>query len=376
MTATITFHPLGNADCTIFDLADHRLVVFDFADVRNSEDEDDQRCDLDAELKSALRRAGQDSVAVLCVTHLDDDHCHGIGDTFRLDHRTTFPGESRVSIGELWVPAAAILETNLTGDAALVQREAMHRLRQGHGVRVFSRPERLRPHLMARAINFDAVAHLFVDAGTCVPGFELAGPERCEFFIHSPFASKQEDGTYIDRNENSIVLQAVLREGTRDSRVLLASDVTHEALADIVRTSEYYGNAHRLEWDLIKLPHHCSYLSIGPERGTGDAATVPIPETKRLFEDYRADNAVIVSTSWSIPKAGTAADRDKQPPHRQAANYHRRLGRDAAFRVTMEQPSTAQPKPFGYKATAAGIAAVLAAPNAAAQTARSNPRAG
>ena len=135
-------------------------------------------------------------------------------------------------------------------------------------------------------------------------------------------------------------------------------------------------NAHRLEWDLLKLPHHCSYLSIGPERGAGDKATVPTSETKHLFEDYRADNAVIVSTSKPIPEAGTKEDRDVQPPHRQAANYHRSHGRGASFRVTMEHPSVARPKPFAYIFTALGVAPVLAAPDATAHTARFNPRAG
>ena len=376
MPATVTFHPLGNADCAVFRLADDRLAVFDFADMRNSDDGSDKRCDLDAELRSALRRAGQTDVAVLCVTHLDDDHCRGVGETFRLEHRNHYPGDKHIGIVELWVPAAAILETGLKGDAALVQREALDRLRKGRGVRIFSRPDPLRAHLLGRGINVDGKRHLFVDAGTCVPGFTLEGPEACEFFVHSPFASKQADGSFIDRNANSIVLQAVFREGTRNTRVWLASDVTHEALGDIVRISEANENADRLEWDLLKLPHHCSYLSIGPERGAGDAATAPTPETKRMFEDYRANSAVVVSTSWPIPRAGTKEDRDVQPPHRQAANYHRGLGRGSAFRVTMEEPIESRPKPFAYKFTAAGIAPVLAAPDAAARTARSNPRAG
>ena len=46
MTATLTFHPLGNADCIRIDLADGRKVLVDYADVRNESDPFDKRCDL------------------------------------------------------------------------------------------------------------------------------------------------------------------------------------------------------------------------------------------------------------------------------------------------------------------------------------------
>src|ERR1700731_347329 len=35
MTATLTFHPFGNADCTRLDLADGKKMLIDYADMRN-----------------------------------------------------------------------------------------------------------------------------------------------------------------------------------------------------------------------------------------------------------------------------------------------------------------------------------------------------
>ena len=74
MIAKLTFHPLGNADCTRFDLADGKKLLVDYADMRNPNDLWDRRIDLPAELKSDLRAAKRDYYDVVCFTHLDDDH--------------------------------------------------------------------------------------------------------------------------------------------------------------------------------------------------------------------------------------------------------------------------------------------------------------
>lgn len=70
MTAKLTFHPLGNADCTRFDLADGRKLLVDYADMRNPEDPWDRRIDLPTELKSDLRAAKRDYYDVVLFTHL------------------------------------------------------------------------------------------------------------------------------------------------------------------------------------------------------------------------------------------------------------------------------------------------------------------
>ena len=44
----ITLFPLGNADCCRIDLECGKKVLFDFANSRDQEDEDDLRCELDA----------------------------------------------------------------------------------------------------------------------------------------------------------------------------------------------------------------------------------------------------------------------------------------------------------------------------------------
>jgi hypothetical protein len=64
----------------------------------------------------------------------------------------------------------------------------------------------------------------------------------------------------------------------------------------------------------------------------------------------------MMSTSKSIPVKGSAEDKDVQPPHREAANYYKRVAnmKDGAFKVTMDLPSSSKPKPSTIEITERG----------------------
>jgi len=284
-----------------------------------------------------LDAAGSDSFDVVAFTHADDDHIHLASEFFHLEHAEKYQGQGRIKIVDLWVPAAVILEEGLEDDARIIQAEARHRLKLGRGVRVFSRPERLGDWLKAQGISLGSRQHLITDAGGLVPGF-LKGPDGVEFFVHSPFAAHS-DGKTIDRNESCLVLHATFQYGVRDTKLFLGADTTHDILTEIVQKTKRHKNVERLLWDIFKLPHHCSYTTLGPEQGK--EKTDPVPDVKWLFEQG-SNGAVIVSTSWPIPGQDT---EDNQPPHRQAARYYRDLmsEKQGDFIVTMEHPTKTSP---------------------------------
>lgn len=375
MIAKVYFFPLGNADTLRIDLADGSKILVDFAAMR-TEDEGDLRCDLPSELHRDLAKAGRNHYEAVCITHLDTDHCKGFGEFFWLRHAKAYQGDDRVKINELWVPAEAILEEGLDGDPRLIRAEARYRLREGKDVLVFSQPERLRQWMKDNGIDFESRKHLIVDAGRLVPGYTKEGPAQAEFFVHSPFAWRQDAATVVARNEGSIVMQVTFREGLRDSYLFLGSDAQHEMLADMVKITKKHGNEDRMLWDLMKLFHHCSYLSLGPDRGLDE--TKAVSEVKWLFETQGRRGGTIVSPSYPIPVKGSEEDEGVQPPHRQAANHHKRVARqlDGKFMVTMEQPAKDRPKPFGFEITALGVALIIAAPMVASSAAASTPRAG
>lgn len=166
----LTFFPLGNADTTLIRLADNRLVLLDYADMRNPDDQFDVRCDLPVALRKEMSEAGQTDFAVVCFTHLDNDHICGASDFFWLRHSTAYQGKGRPKIDEMWVPAGAITETSLVGNAATIRKEARHRLIEGTGIKVFSRPELLKDFLASHGLTLEDRKHCIVDAGKLVPG--------------------------------------------------------------------------------------------------------------------------------------------------------------------------------------------------------------
>ena len=373
MTATLTFHPLGNADCTRLDLADGKKLLIDYADMRNPDDRWDRRIDLPAELRSDLRAAQRDYYNVVGYTHLDDDHCRGSGEFFSFDHAAKYQDEERIKIRELWVPAAAILEDGLDDCARIIRQEARYRLRKGSGIRVFSRPVKLQAWLQANGLTLESRSHLITDAGQFVPGFSLSGPERAQFFIHSPFGWRQNDNEVVDRNQDSIVFQATFLEGTRQTRALFMADVDYELIEQIVKTSRRHNNEERLLWDILKNAHHCSYTAIGPDKGVDE--TQPTDEVKWLCETQGQERCTIMSSSELIPIKGSDEDKDVQPPHRQAAAYYKRVAaaKDGQFKVTMDLPSSSKPKPTKIEITDRGARLLMVSATVGAASIVSTP---
>jgi|TARA_R110002124_G_scaffold45188_2_gene137072 ribonuclease BN (tRNA processing enzyme) len=369
MSAAITFFPLGNADTTRLKLADGQRILFDFADMGKSE-KSEVMIDLADEIRRDLRQGEKNELSILCFTHLDKDHCFGADEAFWLSHHSSYQSKDRIKFDELWVPAAAILEPNLEEPAAIaVQKEAKHRLREGVGIKIFSTPKALEGWLRKNGISLAERSHCIVNAGESVPGFELTGSAQADFFVHCPLSWVQDENGEVIRNEDSIVLQAILREGGRDTRMLLGSDINSDTLSRIVQSTQRHKNDERLEWDVLKLFHHCSYKALNcNDRGTDK--TMPVEKVAWLLEEQGQERSIIVSLSAPIPTKGSVKDND-QPPHRQAAAYYKPLqnSRKGQFEVTMDDPK----KPLTINITATGAALGLSSPASAGSSSTSKP---
>lgn len=375
---TLTFYQLGNADCCRIDLANGQKLLFDYADVRNAMDVNDKKADLAKALRDDLNAVRRDYFDVVAFTHIDTDHVKGSADFFWLEYAAKYQGEGRVKINEMWVPAAAITEIGVVGDSRVIRDEARHRLLAGKGIKVFSRPEAMHDWLAEHNLSVDDRRNCFVDAGTFVPGFVRTAGAGVEFFVHAPYAKRTEDGGLMDRNRDSLVFQATFQVDGFDTEVMLSADITYDEWDDIVGLTKYHNNEDRLRWNVFKLSHHCSYLSVGPEKGIDK--TVPVDAVKWLFTEQPYERSIVVSSSKVIPAKGSVEDDDVQPPHRQAANFYRDdvlapIG--GKFIVTMENPTAFQPKPTVIEIGRTGaVLKVLGVAGVAAVTGASAPRAG
>lgn len=129
----VTFFPIGNADTCLIELDNDRRTLFDFADMRNPDDKDDKRCDLEGEIRARLD--GGNEIDVVAFTHLDTDHCKRASEVFWLNHAEKYQDDDRIKIKTMWVPATAILEEGVKGQARTLRSEARHRFIEGEGIK-------------------------------------------------------------------------------------------------------------------------------------------------------------------------------------------------------------------------------------------------
>lgn len=351
----LKFYPVGNGDTSQIILENGKRMLFDFRHLETSEDNDTPHINLKEQLRNELAAAERDDFDVVAFTHGDKDHIANSTTFFELRHAAKYQGKGRIKIRELWVPAAMILETassdNQSDEYVVWRQEARYRLKQGQGIRVFSKPDKLKDWLEGEGLSVDDRRHLITDAGQLVPGFSLPN-DGIEFFCHSPFIKHTDEGDDL-RNAAALIFQVrFMVEGTQTD-YWAVGDTESEIIEDIVRISKYHGNEDRLNWDILNNPHHCSYLALSDEKG--EKETVPAPLVKTWLEHGNAE-CYIISSSNPI-RHDQEAYEQTQPPHIQAKNcYLRYLHQNGGRRmlVTMEEPNTTKPEPIVIEITGGG----------------------
>lgn len=374
----VRFYPVGNGDTSQIVLANGKRLLFDFCHRADGEDPDNPLIDLKKALRDELSAVKRGDFDVVAFTHGDDDHICNSTEFFWLEHAAKYQGKDRIKIKELWVPAGMLLEEstedNRSSEVITWRQEARHRLKEGKGILVFSKPEKLKKWFEDNEIDFEARKHLLIDAGKLVPSFSLQ-QDQVEFFVHSPFIKHTDEGDEL-RNNCSLIFQVRFEvEGTRTD-YWAVGDAGYETFEDIVDATKWHKNDDRLNWHLFNIAHHCSYLALGPDKG--DKETEPTPKVKELLQHGQAD-AYIVSSSQPIPD-DKEAYKQTQPPHIQARNTYERYlnevgGRD--FLVTMEEPAASKPEVLEFEIGGQGLRlAGNAVKGAAAVVTSYKPRAG
>lgn len=352
----ISFYPVGNGDTSQIILENGKRLLFDFRHQQQGEDTEHPVVDLKKQLSDELSESKRDYFDVVAFTHSDKDHIAESTTFFELLHAKIYQSDDRIKIRELWVPAAMILETagndEQSDEFIIWRQEARHRLREGKGIQVFSRPDKLKKWLEDNDLTVESRRHLITDAGDIAKGFTLQN-DGVEFFCHSPFIKHVDGQEDIPRNEASLIFQ--VRFETEGSRVnyLAVGDSTYDVIEDIVSISQYHKRDDRLDWDIFNIPHHCSLKVLGPEKG--DKETVPTDKVEKLLLHGQA-GAFLVSSSNPIPDDKDSYTQD-QPPHIQAKNTYKKYldkvdGSDLL--VTMEEPNGYKPEPIVFEISGKG----------------------
>jgi len=370
----VIFYPVGNGDTSQIILDNGKRILFDYRHQKQSETGDTPCIDLAKQLRSELAQSRRDSFDVVAFTHADHDHIAHSTEFFELWHSEQYQGKDRIKIKELWVPAAMVLEKGTHADRdkdfIILRQEARHRLREGKGIRVFSKPEELGEWLEDNNLTLEQRRHLITDAGKLVQGFTLE-QDGVEFFCHSPFIKHVDHGDDL-RNPASLIFQVRFQIGQTKVNYLAIGDSESEVLEDIVSITEYHQNLDRLDWDLFNIPHHCSYRALASDKGK--QVTVPSAGVKKLLQRGK-QGAYIISSSNPIDDTPEAYEQ-AQPPHIQAkkAYVHALEQVDGRkFLVTMEEPNRNKPQPLVFSLSEAGCRLVEDTSSAAIRLVSSRP---
>ena len=356
MAHKVIFYPVGNGDTSQIVLENGKRILFDFRHLLKTENGEGPEINLKDRLKDDLKKASKTSFDVVAFTHGDKDHIENSTEFFELRHAAKYQGDGRIKIDTLWVPAAMILETATNDDQSsefvIWRQEARYRLKEGKGIRVFSKPDMLKTWLEENDLTVESRKSLITDAGQLVPDFTLGG-DGVEFFCHSPFIKHVDEGDDL-RNEAALIFNVRFKKGSNLFDYLAVGDTEWSVLEDIVKTTKDHGNDDRLAWDLYNIPHHCSYLALSDEKGNTE--TTPKPLIKELLQKGK-DGAYLVSSS--APILDTKEGREQtQPPHIQAKKCYLRYLTEVGgskFLVTMEEPNATKPEPLEFKIDTNGI---------------------
>jgi hypothetical protein len=352
----VRFYPVGNGDTSQIVLENGKRILCDFCHRADGEEPESPLIDLKKTLREELKADKRDYYDVVAFTHGDDDHISNSTEFFWLQHDKKYQGKDRIKINELWVPAGMVLEPgtkeNKDSEVIIWRQEARYRLREGKGIRVFSRPQELKKWFEDNKIDFEAKKHLIVDAGKLVPGFTLKD-DQVEFFVHSPFVKHTSGGDQL-RNDCSLIFQVRFEvEGTRTD-YFAVGDAGYEVFEDIVDATKAHKNDDRLDWHLFSIAHHCSYTALGPDKG--EKETKPTPKVEELLRHGKPDG-YMVSSSLPVSDDREAYKQD-QPLHIQARKTYEKYLKEVKGRkllVTMEEPNASHPVPIEFEVTGQGL---------------------
>ncbi len=378
MAHNIVFYPVGNGDTSQIILENGKRILFDFRHLKNTEKEEGPEINLKKHLIDDLKKSKKSSFDVVAFTHSDKDHIENSTEFFELQHAEKYQGEGRIKIDTLWVPASMILETGTNDDQSsefvIWRQEARYRLKKGKGIRVFSKPDKLKDWLKENDLTIESRKHLITDAGQVVPEFSLE-EDGVEYFCHSPFIKYVDEGEEL-RNEAALIFNIRFKQGNNEFDYLAIGDSEYSILEDIVTITKDNCNDDRLAWDIYNIPHHCSYKALSSEKG--DKITTPTNLIEELLLSGREGGYLISSSNKIIDNE--EGYNQKQPPHIQAKNcYEKYLKKiyGCKLLVTMEESDTSNPKPIIFKIDDDGISLLKEKLSAASIiTSKHSPRAG
>ena len=357
----VTFFPVGekNGGMTLLRLNDPYKTVI-LIDVCIGEGSIANHCDVAQELRNRLPTdsSGRPYIDAFILTHRHQDHLQGIQTHFHLGTLSDYPepknGEDKkIVIRELWSSyhfwKQASENYSLCDDAKAFNREMRRRVDlykstsviQGEGDRAIV----IGVDPNGKCDGLEPIMYEIGDKFSIVNNENLSS--KLSGIVLGPLyqQSGENEDTFNDKNRQSIVLQLTIKEGGYNNQLLLAADA--ECFVWETLWKLYENNTEKLRYDILQVPHHCSWHSLSHDSlSQDDDPQVSINAKKALSQNKQG--AAIVAQSKIIK------DNDNDPPSSVAKDEYLTIVINERFYCTNEYPNKERPEPLEFNLTSGG----------------------
>ncbi|MBX5213954.1 hypothetical protein HJB90_08845 [Rhizobium sp. NLR10a] len=336
------FWPVGCGDSTTIVVSEDEVIQIDINDKLMADEEGNEHIPIVDELVAKLpQRDGRPYLSCFVLTHPDLDHCRGFADLL-----------DRVTIGEVWHTPRIFREyedeRDLCPDAQAFREEAHRRAERsiqaggdpgpGDRVRIIGYASELfEPGERYYGFPED---EFYTRPGNLIETLDgIYVGDRFHAFIHAPFKQSLADA----RNETSLAMQVVIGPGN-PIRGLFLGDLSYPSVMQIFEETHAHGNEHRLKWNVLLSPHHCSKKVMYED-------DVFQQDVMDEFQACQLSPGYIVASSNEFPHSNSAGDN---PPHRRARNRYEEIVKDN-FVCTGEFSTPEHVRPIIFAATSSGM---------------------
>jgi hypothetical protein len=315
MTAKLEFFPVGNGDMTLLTLETGRMLLLDCNIRKKAVDESDSTFNVLDALRQRLPTddLGRPYLDVFILSHPDTDHCRGFSEYFYQGSPSDrADDDDRILVRELWSSPIVYRRFSSTDevigdDAAAFCAEAKRRVKvwKAHGTAGDGDLVQILGHDVDH--KTDDVDDIVVVAGDKISFIAGERDDSFEALLLAP--AEPSDDTDIEdaraKNNSSVIIRFKINSDEEEVKFLSGGDAHAWIWEQIGEKYEAEG----LEWDILQVPHHCSWHSLSNESWSeNDEPKLNKKAVSALSNMVDSTSAVIVASCKQID------DNDDDPP--------------------------------------------------------------
>lgn len=354
----ITYFPIANGGMKLLRLNDNdKTTILKDINIRDTSASEEDICDVSQELRDRLPKDSNNRpyVDAFILTHHHDDHLRGLQEHFHLgsiDDYTEPKGdeEAKIIIRELWSTPRFWKQASenypLTDNAKAFNKEMKRRVElfqknktiQGEGDRAII----ISKDSEGKTDGLEEIVRDIDYSFSKVNERNLSS--KLEIFLLGPLEQQKDepDEDFDKKNRRSIVMQMNIKEGNYSNLILMCGDA--ECLAWETLWDKYK-NTDRLDYDLLSIPHHCSWHCLSYD-SQSDCDDPQVCEKAKKALSQKKSGASLIAQSKPIK------NEDDDPPSQAAKDEYLTITEN--FFCTDEHPKEGKAEPLEFNLTGDG----------------------